>query len=102
MEKLNSILLFAILFSSCNNFNPPPEDHRGSIQFVNTSDDPYSIYINKSLKKVLPANKSVTYKLPAGDYLCEEKQESGYLLIPTTRKNMIALGDDDNQIVTFP
>jgi len=101
MRNLLIALYALFIFSGCTQLSPPV-DHRGIIQFVNNSNDNYEMWIQKSYIGIIQPRKSMEYRQSSGTKEIEVKQVNGYLLIPTKRKWVVSITEDQSQIVTFP
>lgn len=74
----------------------------GTIQFVNNSTNPYSVYLNGAFKQTMPGKTSVTFTVNYGYYTCRVVQQSGFVLTPTDQSYSGTVSASSNLIVSFP
>jgi hypothetical protein len=75
---------------------------KGTITYVNNSDDSYVIYLNRMLRQTLEGRKSATFNVVYGFYECEAVQYSGYSVWPEKFFYSGLVSDTSNLIVSFP
>lgn len=100
-----SMVLFS--FVSCKkdsskNASPSSSSSTGTIQFVNNSSNPYSMYINGSPKGTLPGKNTTTFTVDYGSYSCRVVQNSGYVLYPTDKTYTGTVSSSGGMVVSFP
>ena len=74
----------------------------GSIQFNNSSSNPYNIYINSTLWQTINGGSTLTYVDKLGNYNLEVIQKSGYAVYPTDEKSTGTITACGTQNVNFP
>ncbi len=74
----------------------------GFIDFINTSTNPYYIYIGGVYKNTIAGKTYILYSISAGSYSCEVKQQSGYVLYPTDETFTATVTTGNTFTITFP
>jgi hypothetical protein len=102
-----SLFLFmamAMAFVSCEDENVEEKPVcTGTLSFVNTSSNPYRVYINGKEEFSLTGEKSLLMNnMPTGSYSIRVLQVSGYLLFPTDKTYNGTLNCGTTLIVAFP
>lgn len=104
MKEIN--IYFALLLAlvslvglSCNN-----EDDcmTGTVRFINTSDNPYNLYIDDQFQLRIEGNSSEVLDLLEGESKGRVEQVSGFVLFPTIlERNLVVFGCQEEEWV-FP
>jgi len=80
MKKLLICLSIVLLTVGCTQVSVPDceQDYTFSMEFTNSTYDPYDLYINDSFQQIIQPKSIVTYDIPAGYWSAEVVQISGY------------------------
>ena len=79
------------------------ESNKGTLQFINNSNNPYSVDINSGDDTfIMDGKSSREITKEAGFYKVDVKQLSGYILYPTEKSYTGTLKKSDKLIFSFP
>lgn len=104
MKKvLFSAMIAATILTGCSKSDEvKPTATEGVIRFSNTSDNPYTIFIDGNNVGSVKGKKFVEKKKTAGTYELKAIQESGYLVYPTEREVTMRLNANSEIEFVFP
>lgn len=87
MPKLQIVLLILTfaLFAACNK----DDCETGTLVLLSQSNNPYSLYVDGGLLESLPGNSRREITLSAGNHNIKVVQESGYVLYPTEKSEVV-------------
>ncbi|MEJ7828841.1 MAG: hypothetical protein WKF91_11610, partial [Segetibacter sp.] len=75
----------------------------GTLRMVNTSSNPYRIFVNGTEFPQIPGGGTTNYKYePTGNYVIRVLQVSGYALLPTDKTYTGTLSCGATLTTTFP
>lgn len=102
-------LVLTCCLSGCTRYEDPEdmgglfENGAGFIKMISQSDNPYEIYIDDVLQGCIQGHNSKTYTVEANvEHVVEVKQQTGYLLWPTTETYRITVGIAQTYTKNFP
>jgi len=87
MRKLQMLLLLLTftLFTSCNK----DDCETGTLVLLSQSNNPYSLYVDGDLLESLPGNSRREITLSTGNHNIRVVQESGFVVFPTEKSEVI-------------
>lgn len=107
MKKIVFILAFVALLAGCKKSEPLADcevNKTGSIKVVNSSANPYRLYVDGTFYGNVPGNANFTIETigaGAGKFVFVE-QISGYLVFPSTFQNSLTVNQCTTSEFYFP
>ncbi len=99
MKRILLGMCFALSFAACDESSTCSETE---LQFVNNSNNPYTVYIDGSSRGTLNGKASVSYKVTVGSHIARVLQNSGFAFTTTDQSYTITLSCDETGVVSFP
>lgn len=108
MRKYILMISAVISLGSCiKQYEPEPEPYvdpctTGTIQLINTSDNPYDVFIDGKGIGQQPGNTTWEKTYDKGYHAIKVQQASGYILYPTIKEGSVTLDGCDKKVITYP
>lgn len=74
----------------------------GKVRFTNNSSNPYTVYLDGTIKGTVNGNYSQDYSTTLGAHTARVVQNSGYLLYPTDKSYSVTVTSSVMAQVSFP
>ena len=102
------VAFLGVLLMSCSKDNGSPgngggySNTKGTIEFVNTSSNPYTVSVSGFGSFTLLGNHYVEKDYEKGAYIVEVTQQTGYIFYPTEETYHVTVTSGHRSVCSFP